>query len=85
MLPFLRCFTEFYRGEALALCVTRDGEKLLFQEFLGDAGKAGAVIAGLGAREGVFRYPDPKGSDRAMYLSFDGTELKDAYLGIFMD
>ena len=82
---FLRCFTEFYRGEGLAVCVTRDVDTLLFQEFLGDPEKIGGVIAGLGAKEGIFRYPDPKGRDKAMYFSLDGTDLKDAYFGIFMD
>lgn len=85
VLPFLRCFTEFYGNGDLAVCVTRDGDTLLFQEFLGDPAEAEGVIAGLGAKKGIFRYPDPAGSPRSMYLSFDGTELKDAYLGIFMD
>lgn len=83
-LPFLSSFAQFYAGEKLLFCASREDETLHFQEFLGDAALLGPILNALGAKQGKVRLYG-KGPDFAMYRSLQNDPTLPAYFGIAMD
>lgn len=77
---YLETFAEFYKTEGALMCLSKEGETLYFQEFLGDPTVLPGVVCGLGAKKAVVRLPG--GKEYAMYLPLSPTDLTDAYLGI---
>ena len=78
--PYLSTFTECYRTEAGIACLSREDNTLYFQEYLGDPGHLPGILTALGAKNAVLQLPG--GDPYAMYLPFDGIDLRNAYLGI---
>ena len=77
---YLATFTEFYGADGAVMCMSREGERLYFQEFLGDPHILPGVLTALGAKTGHLRMPG--GNPYAMHLGFEKTLPEDAYLGI---
>ena len=77
---YLATFTEFYGADGAVMCMSREGERLYFQEFLGDPHILPGVLTALGAKTGHLRLPG--GNPYAMHLGFEKTLPEDAYLGI---
>ena len=77
---YLDRFTQCYRAEDCLACLSREGDTLVFQEFLGNREKIPGILAALNAKTGQLRLPggDPYG----MYLPLEGDIPEDAYLGI---
>lgn len=78
---FLSTFVEFYKANDAIFAVNREENTLLFQEYLGDPGLLGGIIAALGAEKGIVRLPGGN-TDTAMYLPLDGDSSLPNYLGI---
>ena len=78
--PYLATFTDFYSGENWIACLSREGNTLYFQEFLGDQGKLPGLIRALGANSGELWLPGSK--NRAMYYPLTEIDLTHAYLGL---
>lgn len=78
---FLATFAQFYTAGDALFAVAREESTLHFQEYLGDPGLLGGVIAALGAKKGIVHLP---GGNRntAMYLPLNGGKALPAYLGI---
>lgn len=79
-LVFAATFCEFYAGENMLMCLSRDDNTLYFQEYLGDPAHLGGIVKALDAQKGVV--PLPGGSPVAMYHSFTPSKEMPAYFGI---
>ena len=80
---YLAAFTRFYRTASSVMCLSRQGETLYFQEYLGDPQLLPGIIAGLGAKKARVRVPGDK--PYAMFYSLDATKDAPVYLGIPLD
>lgn len=79
-LDFAGTFCEFYTGESMLMCLSREDDTLYFQEYLGDPAHLGSIIKVLGAEKGIA--PLPGGSPAAMYHSLTPNKEMPAYFGI---
>ncbi len=80
-LVFAATFCEFYTGENMLMCLSREKDTLYFQEYLGDPALLGGVINALNGKKAIVQLPGGS-SPYAMYHSFDNSQHLPAYFGI---
>lgn len=80
-LTHLASMAQLWAGEGMLLSAHREGEKLLVQEYLGDAAAAPGIVKTLGCTEGKFRMPG--GSEAfAMVYPLGETVVDFSYFGL---
>lgn len=67
-LDFLLTYNGFYEAEGCIFCAAREGDRVYFQEFLGEVQKLPAVTAALGGKTAKVRLPGA--TPFAMYHGF---------------
>lgn len=82
-LAFAATFCEFYSGENMLMCLSREDDTLYFQEYLGNPKYLGNIIKTLRAKKGIV--PLPGGSPVAMYHSLTPNKETPAYFGIALN
>lgn len=81
VLPFLASFSEFYTGKNALFCVNKEGDTVTFQEYWGDPGQIGGIVAALGGKTGSARI-FPGDTPAAMYRALTADPAAPSYLGI---
>lgn len=79
-LDFAATFCEFYAGESMLMCLSREDDTLYFQEYLGDPALLGGIVKMLGTQKGIVYLPG--GNPIAMYHSLTPNKELPAYFGI---
>lgn len=82
-IAFLETMAKFYAGDDFLLTVSRNEEKFVAPELLGNVHAAPSILAAFGEKEGVFRTP---GGEKpfAMYRAFSDLEAP-VYFGFAFD
>lgn len=81
---FLSAFGEFYEGENALFCLSREGDTLYFQEFLGNETRLPGILTALQAEKGIVHLPGA-GTPSAMYRSFTGDAALPDYFAIALN
>lgn len=79
-LSYLAGFAAFFAAEGCLMCLSREEDTALFQEYLGDPALLPGILTALGVQKGTVRISG--GEDSAMYYDLSGTRTIPSYLGI---
>lgn len=80
---FLETFCSFHTAGNAIFCLSREGNTLYFQEYLGDTALLPGITAALGGETAVVSVPGEKPS--AMYLPLGSSDELPTYFGIPMN
>jgi len=82
-LAFLQTYAAFYAGENLILAASREDDKLIVSELLGESQSAAGIVSALGCTQGRFRTP---GKDKpfSMYHPLSDRPAP-SYFGLALD
>ena len=75
---YFATYGGFYKGENCIFAASIQGEKVYFQEFLGDVQKLPSIIGGMHAQSGAACVPD-KDTTFAMYYPLTETKMPDYF------
>lgn len=83
-MAFLEAYATFWAGDGWIAVVGRDGDTLICQELLGDAGAAEGIVAAFGCRKGTFRLP---GNDKffSWYQPLRGEPMEPGHFALALD
>ena len=69
---YFATYGSFYMAEDCLLAAAVQGDKVYFQEFLGDSRKISNAVAALGAKTGIIHFPDREAPFAMIYRITDG-------------
>ena len=75
---YFATYGSFYKAENCIFAASRQGDKVCFQEFLGDIQKLPHIVGGMNAQTGVVRIPE-QDNPFAMIYRFTGGPMPDYF------